>query len=424
MCEGLGLGVIFACPGPGPDIRGGPGGRDTVAGRPRMKPAWLVWPLLFGALAIFMVHHPMLLSGLRQVQTDPGDPRLINYLLEHTYRVLALKPGYTSCWEMPFFFPHRNVGAYTDVNLTVSPPYLLFRLLGFEPDTAFQLWMMSVTALNFLAFYLFLRRCLPVGAPAASLGAALFAAGSSRVQQAGHLQLLCVAFVVLALAAPSRLLDEDASDVGTRNPLSGRKTVLRLSLLFAAAVAQCYAGFYNAFFLAFTLTLAAIVLPFLPQLRRRIARLPAGHWRLILGLCLADAWPCCPSSCTGARLRVNWVCGHGRKSAGCLPRPQSWLNMGADSLLYGRIAGKRLFADIPTANEQIIGIGFLTPLATLIGLLIWRRKEWVRLPLAVSALVVALTTLWMGKYTLWRVVYDAYPAAGAIGRSPARGCSC
>ena len=105
-----------------------------------------------------------------------------------------------------------------------------------------------------------------------------------------------------------------------------------------------------------------------------------------------------------------------------LPRPQSWLNMGADSLLYGRIAGQRLFADMPTANEQIIGIGFLTPLATLIGLLIWRRKEWVKLLLAVSALVVALTTLWMGKYTLWRVVYDAYPAAGAVRAVARAGC--
>ena len=224
LCEGLGLGVIFACPGPGPDIRGGPGGRDT-RGRPPSYEAGVAC-MAAPLRRVGRLHGPPPDAPQRpEAGSDrSGDPRLINYLLEHTYRVLALKPGYTSCWEMPFFFPHRNVGAYTDVILTVSPPYLLFRLLGFEPDTAFQLWMMSVTALNFLAFYLFLRRCLWVGAPAASLGAALFAAGSSRVQQVGHLQLLCVAFVVLALAALSRLLAEDASDAGTPNPLGeGRR---------------------------------------------------------------------------------------------------------------------------------------------------------------------------------------------------------
>ena len=39
-----------------------------------------------GVVGIIMMHYPMIVSGLRRMQINVGDSRLINYFLEHNYR--------------------------------------------------------------------------------------------------------------------------------------------------------------------------------------------------------------------------------------------------------------------------------------------------------------------------------------------------
>src|SRR5436190_653622 len=86
----------------------------------------LRWPAyLFaagvGAIGLLMAHHPMLLSGLRRVQVDVGDSRLINYLLEHNYRWYRGDPNHAEFWDPPFFYPARNIAAYSDTLLGIAP---------------------------------------------------------------------------------------------------------------------------------------------------------------------------------------------------------------------------------------------------------------------------------------------------------------
>src|ERR1700678_2044596 len=80
-----------------------------------------------GALGVLMVHCPMILSGFWRIQTDLGDTRLINYLLEHGYRWATQRPGHLEFWNPPFFYPEKNAAAYSDVLLTVGPPYWFCR---------------------------------------------------------------------------------------------------------------------------------------------------------------------------------------------------------------------------------------------------------------------------------------------------------
>src|SRR4051795_7155497 len=62
--------------------------------------AWIV--------GLLLQFHPMLLSGLRRMQSDWGDTRLNNYILEHGYRWLRGVPGHERFWSPPVFYPATN----------------------------------------------------------------------------------------------------------------------------------------------------------------------------------------------------------------------------------------------------------------------------------------------------------------------------
>ena len=83
-----------------------------------------------GGLGVVMAHYPMLVSGMRRVQSDLGDNRFNNYMLEHAYLWLGGAPGHSDFWSPPFFFPARNIAAYSDVFLSVAPIYGAGRKIG------------------------------------------------------------------------------------------------------------------------------------------------------------------------------------------------------------------------------------------------------------------------------------------------------
>ena len=89
-----------------------------MTGRPAPARRFLPY-LIFLAVGLWFAFYPTLLSGFRRMEIDTGDTRVVNYLLEYSYRwiqsLLALHP--ISLWDPPFFFPTRNVGAYSEVVL-------------------------------------------------------------------------------------------------------------------------------------------------------------------------------------------------------------------------------------------------------------------------------------------------------------------
>src|SRR5262245_7215335 len=138
-------------------------------------------------LGLVMSLWPVLRSGFRLMPTDPGDSRLNNYLLEHGYRWIQ---GSAELWNPAIFFPVRGTFAYGDVLLGAAPIYWTLRAIGFEPDTAFQLWIAGCLALDYAACWLWLSRGLGLAAISSAGGAFLFAFGSARIAQLNHQQLL------------------------------------------------------------------------------------------------------------------------------------------------------------------------------------------------------------------------------------------
>ena len=107
--------------------------------------------LIFLSAGLWFAFYPTLLSGFRRMEINTGDTRVMNFFLEYSYRWiqgwLTLHP--ISLWDPPFFYPTRNVGAYSEVVLGSAPIYWLLRAVQFAPDTAFQLWMMILLIIDF-----------------------------------------------------------------------------------------------------------------------------------------------------------------------------------------------------------------------------------------------------------------------------------
>jgi hypothetical protein len=125
-------------------------------------------------------------TDFSRIPGDFGDARLNNYLLEHGYQCL-MHPG-KPFWDAPFFYPHKNVVAYSDNHIGSAPFYLLPRLF-LDRESAFQAWIVMGYLLNFAAAAWVLRR-LSVTWIAAAIGAAVFTFSITQQLRLGHAQLL------------------------------------------------------------------------------------------------------------------------------------------------------------------------------------------------------------------------------------------
>ena len=151
---------------------------DVRAFAGRFTALGLLIPLVAWAVGLLVMAWPTFASGFQRVQGGLGDSRLVNFTLEHSHRWLMGMPLAEDLWSPPIFFPVQNVAAYTDLMLGVAPFYWVWRWLGSNPHTAYQLWMLSCWTLNFVVCYVVLHRGLRLGSLAAAAGAYLFAFGS------------------------------------------------------------------------------------------------------------------------------------------------------------------------------------------------------------------------------------------------------
>lgn len=349
--------------------------------------------LLFG-LGLGLATWPMLTSGLALMECDPADTRHLNYVLEHDYRWLL---GRAPLWSPPFFWPEPNVSAFTELMLGVLPLYAPWRLLGLEPDTAFQLWMITVLTLNFIAAHALFRRALGFEPVPSAAGAFVIAFGSSRMASLNHQHLLPVFFTVLAVHALVRIFQGAAR--------------AWVPIFFAAMVLQLYAcvtlGWLFAFWLLVVLAWSlasneprAAVLHVVTSRRVPLAVCSVLAVAAVLPLVLPYR---AAAQSAGARTFAE--------AASMVPQLQSWLYQGPHSLLYGSLSEASLFARLPVEGEHRIGVGIVL---TLVMFAMLRKQPWLRV-LGLSALtIVALATLYRGRISPWQGVMAVVPGADGI----------
>jgi hypothetical protein len=334
--------------------------------------------VVVGALGVLMAHHPMLLSGLRRMQTDMGDTRFNNYMLEHCYRWSIGAPHHDDVWSPPFFYPKRNAAAYSDLFLGVAPLYGAIRAAGLPPDTSFQIWMIAVSCLNFTVAFHLLRCRLRLSPTAASVGAFLFAFGAPRINQMGHQQLLPQFLGLITVDALFGIF-----------PGHGTTALGRSWLWFAAAlglVAQLYAGFYLGWFLLLALGVAAGVALIWPSTRGAF-----------LAALRRDALPAAAAtilSCLALRpLVIHYLLAahevgprYYSEVRGFLPQWSDLFYHGPESWLWGWPCRLGI-APAECEGERRLGIGLVTMLACTLGIYWnWGRPS-IRLVMAVALIL-------------------------------------
>jgi hypothetical protein len=362
-----------------------------------------VWAVGAWLLGLFVAHAPMWLSGFDRIQGDTQDTRLVHYFLEHGYRWAMREAPHGSLWDLPLFHPERNTGAYSEILIGAGPPYWIWRLLGVPRSLAYAFWLLTISSLNFWAAWVFFRRGLRLRVMAAVFGSLLFAFSSARLSHVVHAQLHAGYLIPLVLLALFRIFGGP-----------GARKSAWVAVFFTAMTLQTYTGFYVAWFLGLGLAVAAAWGVALPALR---AGFRAG---------LRENGRAWAFGAAGSLLALLPLVLHGLEAAQkvgyrdydqvelYLPRPVSWLHMGAGSVVYGGLSGRGPFAGLPDPYEHAIGFGLLTLGLAAAGWAALRRMPWGLLLGAVSLSLLVLSTSWPGGISLWPLVYLAVPAAKSI----------
>jgi hypothetical protein len=338
-----------------------------------------------GVLGVVMVHHPMIFSGFRRIQTSWMDSRLIHYLLEYGYRALCSEPSRWEFWNPPFYYPAANAMAYSDTLLGVGPVYWLWRTLGASADLSICLWMLSMSALNYAAGLLLFRRGLGFGVPAAAAGASLIAFGAPRVNQMDRQQLLPCFYMLVAAYALARLARDRQMGAWSRAGF--------WFLAMAGTVAQLYSGVYLGWFFIVGVGAAAVAALALRSCRGAVLQMVWRDWWAILAAGLVGGLMLQPFLAHYLQA-AHEVSGQFVQELHMLqPRFWSWVDTGGRNWLWGWLAGRAPFHSGREAVEHHLGIGFVTSLACAVGLYLNPDRPVCRLAALVTFLFWLATTL-------------------------------
>jgi hypothetical protein len=346
-----------------------------------------------------------LTSGFRLVQGDLGDTRLVNFTLEHSYRWLAGMPLAEDLWSPPIFFPIRNVAFYTDLLLGVAPLYWPWRWLGASPETSYQLWMLSIWSLNFVAAYLLLRRGLRTNNIGAAAGAYLFSFGSSIMVNIVHQQLAPRFFLLLSLAGLVAIFRRPGlSDSKARRWWAS-------AAFWGGLVFQLYTAVYPLVFLLLAGAVAAILVLSTGGLRRPALAALRRNATALVAMGFAAAVLSAPAALRYASTAEEV----GLRSADRIsyPRILSWFLTGRTNRIYGGLqTALDLGFDAKVSRNN--GLGVITLATAASGLWLGRRRRDVQLVVAGFAGLVILTLVLPGGWSPWLLVRRLLPPAAAL----------
>ena len=108
-------------------------------------------PLALLCIGLYLTPLNIYGPDFSKVPGDLGDARFNNYILEHNYKFFTGQVD--KYWDAPFMYPYQNVLAFSDNLLGTAPIYSLFRLIGTDRETSFQLWLLTLFILNFICCY-------------------------------------------------------------------------------------------------------------------------------------------------------------------------------------------------------------------------------------------------------------------------------
>ena len=134
---------------------------------------------------------------------DPGDPLFVLVVLK--WGIRQWHQGLPDFWNMPFFFPARLVGTYSEHMLGPSALATLFTAIVPNALAAYNVMFLGSFVLCGWSTWYVLGRC-GLGRAAAFLGGCMFAYAPFRWDQMSHVQILLMQWIPLTLWTWDRLL--------------------------------------------------------------------------------------------------------------------------------------------------------------------------------------------------------------------------
>lgn len=348
----------------------------------QQKPVWRFlgnsWPA-FLVLALGMYFYVINVLGIdfAYFPGDLGDARLNMYFLEHSYRFFT--GGIDWFWGAPFMHPEPNVMSYSDTLVGSAPIYSLFRLFGFDVYSSFQWWFAALSALNFIAAYIFLNYVFK-NRYAAVLGAFVFAFSIGIQTQLYHAQTFARFAIPIALLMAVKFKEE----------LHPKYFFLTLLVV----VYQIYCGIY----LGFMLVVPTGVLLLLGLIKGYVEGenlLKRWKWYAFMLVSavsnLIILWPLM-SPYTKRAIPPSHE--HYLSIFNTIPSLKSYLSSNSGSFLWEYLLNMKMYIGIPGSHQLFTGgIATVCMMVGFIWVVFHFFRSKFRIPSFSTALLILLTGL-------------------------------
>ncbi len=205
-----------------------------------------ILPYLFFFFGIWFFCLRILGVGLEYIPGDLGDARFINFLLEHGHQWMH---GNTNgFWDANFMYPFQNTIAISDNMLGTMPIYSLYRSFGFSVETSYQLWWISIYALNYWIAYFVTKKWFN-RIDIAIIVAWIFAFTIFNLGQLSYLQMSIRFMVPVAFYAATKMIETKQL----------KYFIIYIFSIVAQFYSVIYTGFFLLYFSAFYIFIYAIV---------------------------------------------------------------------------------------------------------------------------------------------------------------------
>ena len=311
--------------------------------------------LLWVILATVHLTQVIWFSGWTRVPGDIGDGRLNNLILEHGYQAVRGVYPFASPGQ---FHPTEKTLAYTDSHWGTLPLYVVARFIGCSVTTAYQVWAVLLAAGNAFAVLILLRVCRvpwPLAGPISFLAAAPAVAVWFT---GGHIQLLPLFPLPLALAQVVRWAE-------TRRVIH---LIQAIAFLCWLLLSSPYLGFFGALALVLFAVSSLALLPresgiVSPERQIKVKQnLAAAGFLLLAGIPTLVLYSLYFQESRTAGTR-NWS-----ELADLAPTWQVWMTAPPGQWYAGGWPDWK-----PTnLSEQALFSGFIPWIATIVGLLALR----------------------------------------------------
>ncbi len=352
-----------------------------------------ILPLLFLILGIVLTFFSWFSTGLEMTWFDLGDIRLVHFTLEHGYQFITGSELHTNFWNPPIFYPATNVSAYTDLMLGFGPFYWIWRAIGIDEWTSWQLWMISIHILNFFVIYKFLKAVTHSGSFSCSVASYCVTFGIMR--HIGHPQMIPIFYIFLALLSLLKLTEHSK-----RN--NKKWFWIWSATFFLSCCLQAYGAIYSLVFFSMYLIVAGILIILDKNNRIVLFEIIRSHWKSILTCTICALVLLSPLI---YHYGLIWIELGGRKyNPNSAMEFISLLTFPKYHVLYG-------FTSDWTRHAH--GIGIVTLVLVIWGLNKFWKEKGLKL-IIIPCVIVVLLGIRVFDFSLWAIPYYLYPLSHSI----------